>query len=71
MEGNSILCVRLKVGKFVLRLVARNFQLFGAGAADADEETITCDLSSGDRPDYQSAVIGDVSEAHVSRGIRL
>lgn len=71
MQGDSILGVRLKVGELVLRLVARNSQLFGAGAADADEETITCDLSSGDRPDDQSAVIGDISEAHVSRGIRL
>lgn len=54
-----------------MRLMAGDLQLFGAGAAHADEETITCDLSSGDRPDDQSAVISDVSEPQVGRGIRL
>ncbi len=71
VQGDYVLCVRLKVGDLVLRLGARDPQLFGAGAAHADVETMTCDLSSGDRPDDQSAVISDLSELQVGRGIRL
>lgn len=71
MHGDYVLCVRLKVAEFVLRFMAGDPQMFGAGVARANEETITCDLSSGDRPDDQSAVISDVRELQVSRGIRL
>lgn len=71
VQSDSVLCIRLKVAELVLRLLSRDPQLFGAGVADADEKTITCDLSSGDRPDDQSAVVSDISEAQVGRGIRL
>lgn len=71
MQSYSVLRVRQEVAKLVLRHVPRDLQLFGAGAADADEQTITCDLSFRAGPDDQSAVISDFSEAQVGRGIRL
>lgn len=65
MQYSRVLCVRLQVEERVLSQAGGQTQLFGVGALDGEEETVTCDLSTGGVPEHHSTVLGHVGEVDV------